>query len=341
MMERTNCQKTEGLYHITTPEFYCSIWEIFRQSFLRNQKLVLMTLTNEDVPKIVLSVVKHELPTSYVAERYSIGVRRVQQLCKHFRDTGEFPILKDRGRKPYRSYPPWLEQRVLSLHNKHRCSAVYVGQFLRTHNKIQVDNNVIHRILKEHGMAQEDSRKQKRKRPWVRYERNHSLSLVHMDWSYNSHKKVWLCVVLDDASRMILSGKEFKRATATNSILLLKEAYKKYLHLAPIREVVTDHGAQFYANRRDKKGEAHHSFELFCRDMNIVHILASINHPQTNGKIEKWFHLYKRHRNTFRSFNEFIHWYNAIRPHRSLNFDVLETPKKAFYRKAEDLIMGN
>ena len=49
-------------------------------TFLRNPKLVLMTLTNEGVPKLVLSVVKHELPTSYVAGRYSEFPKSLRQI---------------------------------------------------------------------------------------------------------------------------------------------------------------------------------------------------------------------------------------------------------------------
>jgi hypothetical protein len=36
--------------------------------------------------------------------------------------------------------------------------------------------------------------------------------------------KTGVCVVLDDASRKILSGGEFSNATAEHSVLLLKEA---------------------------------------------------------------------------------------------------------------------
>jgi hypothetical protein len=53
----------------------------------------------------------------------------------------------------------------------------------------------------------------------------HILSAGHMDWHIS--KAVpgkHVCVVLDDASRKILSGGEFSNATAENSILLLKEA---------------------------------------------------------------------------------------------------------------------
>jgi putative transposase len=36
--------------------------------------------------------------------------------------------------------------------------------------------------LKAQGLAQENQKKQKR-RKWVRYERNHSLSAGHIDWN--------------------------------------------------------------------------------------------------------------------------------------------------------------
>ena len=70
-----------------------------------------------------------------------------------------------------------------------------------------------------------------------------------MDWFFNEKYGRWVCALLDDA-------------IAESSIKLLDEAYRKYLHITPIREVITDHGSQFYANKRDKKGEAKHSFEV-------------------------------------------------------------------------------
>ena len=70
-------------------------------------------------------------------------------------------------------------------------------------------------------MAVEQVRKQKRRKPWVMYERNHSLSTGHMDWTK------WLglnCgVVQDDSSRMVLAGVECDKATAEASIALVKQ----------------------------------------------------------------------------------------------------------------------
>jgi putative transposase len=61
-----------------------------------------------------------------------------------------------------------------------------------------------------------------------------------------------------------------------------------------------------------------------------------VKHPQTNGKLERFFGEYKRHRSAFSSFEEFINWYND-RPHGSLNFQSLETPEMAFREHAQSI----
>ena len=58
-----------------------------------------------------------------------------------------------------------------------------------------------------------------------------------------------------------------------------------------------------------------------------------MNHPQTNGKSEIFNRLYHAHRHAFPDKEGFVRWYNDIRPHLSLRFDVLETPARAFERK--------
>ena len=53
------------------------------------------------------------------------------------------------------------------------------------------------------------------------------------------------------------------------------------------------------------------------------------------------FREYERHRWEFETLEEFVYWYNCVRPHLSLDIDNLETPQKAFYRKLTDIIVGN
>ena len=299
-----------------------------------------MTLPNNDIRLIVDAVCVRKKIAKDVAERHNITLARVSQLVTESKRTDKYPIIHKRGAKqsPLSKHHRDL---VISVKKKFNIGSAAVAEYIRTKYRIPIGTMTVHKILLKEGLATEDPRKSFRRKPWVRYEREHSLSAVHMDWYTCVGGETFVCVVLDDASRMILSGGEFPAQTAEFSIQILKEAYEKYLYIAPIREVITDHGTQFYANTRDRFGEADHSFELFCEEYNIKHILARVKHPQTNGKMERWFQTYEQNRLRFDTFQDFVDWYNKVRPHRSLDWNTFETPEKAFYRKAVDIIRGN
>ena len=202
-----------------------------------------------------------------------------------------------------------------------------------------IPHNAIHRVLLHHGLANVNRNKAKRRKPWIRYERKHSLSLVHLDWHTSNHdgKKVYICVVLDDSSRRILAGGEFDAETTENSLQLLKEAMNKFGCLASIEQVLTDRGTQFYANKRDKNGNADSRFENFLEKNKIKHIKARVNHPQTNGKVEKWNDTYELNRFKFENFDNFVNWYNTVRFHESLDTKwYLQTPDIAFWSRLPD-----
>ncbi|MBN1235551.1 MAG: hypothetical protein JW999_05805 [Methanotrichaceae archaeon] len=91
-------------------------------------------------------------------------------------------------------------------------------------------------------MANENKKKKKRRKPWIRYERKHSLTAVHLDWHTSRANGKEVCVVLDDSSRFILSGGEFPAATAEASIGLVRTVLEDYGEIRRIREVITDHG---------------------------------------------------------------------------------------------------
>ena len=184
-------------------------------------------------------------------------------------------------------------------------------------------------------MATEQVNKQKRRKPWVRYERQHSLSAGHMDWT-EWPDGMKCCVVLDDSSRKILAGVECSNATAEQSIALVEQVLKEYGSIRRIREIITDHGTQFYANKRDKEGNAEHSFEQYLKSHGVKHILCRYNHPQSNGKVERWFQEYKKHRGDFPTLEDFICGYNN-RPHGSHD---LQTPEQVFWQRLQAHLIG-
>lgn len=68
----------------------------------------------------------------------------------------------------------------------------------------------------------------------------------------------------------------------------------------------------------------------------VNHILGRVYHPQTNGKIERFYEAFPSKMMYFESIEELITWYNTKKPHMSLNWDELETPIQAFYRKVTE-----
>jgi transposase InsO family protein len=113
---------------------------------------------------------------------------------------------------------------------------------------------------------------------------------------------------------------------------VLKQLVGGYWWFYPLRELILDHGSEFGAHRTHEDGGWTTNSRMICKKYGIRPILARVKHPQTNGKLEKWFDTYRRFRLNFESFQEFIDWYNN-RPYESLDFDRLETPEKAFWRK--------
>jgi len=93
-------------------------------------------------------------------------------------------------------------------------------------------------------------------------------------------------------------------------------------------------GTQFYANKKDKNEESQSRFEAFLLEKEIQHIKARVKHPQTNGKVEKWFDLYEKYRLEFETFADFMKWYNTKRYHESLDQKhFLQTPENAFWAR--------
>ncbi len=125
---------------------------------------------------------------------------------------------------------------ILEVHKEQNLGARRLERIIEfTHGK-HIPHNAIHKELLSHGLANVDRNKSKRRKPWIRFECKHSLSMVHLDWHTSIHdgKKVYFCVVLDDSMRRILAGGEFDAETTDNALLLLKEAMVRFGWLTSI-----------------------------------------------------------------------------------------------------------
>jgi len=272
-------------------------------------------------------------PTGELAEIQKVSQRRIQQLIKEQRDTGRITF-----RMPGRPRNPILLEDIKLILAEHpmNSGAVILEKRIGGKYHKHIPHNTIHMVLKAAGYAKDEPKKQKR-RKWVRYEREHSLSLGHTDWYLNKEGK-HVIAYLDDASRTILACDEYDRQSSANAIKTLMKAILFANRYGGIKAILTDHGAEFYANKQDKKGESKTEFQKFLEKQGIEHIVGRVKHPQTNGKIERWFQTYKQKRFKFDSLQEFIKWYNTDRLHMSLKMHYAETPYEAFIRKMDPVV---
>ncbi len=164
----------------------------------------------------------------------------------------------------------------------------------------------------------------------------------------------WFIAYEDDASRFITGYGVFERATTQNALSVLYRAIKD--HGKPA-SVMTDHGSQFYSNASEYKKKGASEFEQELVRLEIRHILASVGHPQTNGKLERFHGELQRKLHLFEPVTDdppsrpptgyveikddptdggsavrrFVQCHNEIKYHMSLN--PHETPAQAFIRK--------
>lgn len=172
---------------------------------------------------------------------------------------------------------------VLTAHDRYSLGPNHLEKKIEEEYGVHIPHNTIYRILLAHGRVV-ISLKKRNQRKWVRYEREHSMSLWQGDWkmvTLNGQDR-WLIAFMDDSSRLITCYGVFDRPTTQYTIQVLEQGFLEY---GIPRKILTDNGSQFVSAREPET--ANHTFRKFMEYHGIRHIRARVHHPQTNGKIEE------------------------------------------------------
>jgi len=258
-----------------------------------------------------------------IAHIQKITPRHARRVHKKYKGIQE-PKLLPCGRKP-RLISDEERNLVIETKKEFRVGATMIEQIL-DEKGMHINHNRIHRILLEAGLAKEEQKK-KKTRKWVRYERKHSLSLVHSDWFEFKRWKVMM--IEDDASRFITGFGKFKHATAENAI----KVFKQSLRWGKPKQFHSDHGTQFVANEQEGKKLGESELGKVLKEYGVQQIFARVKRPQANGKMERLISTIKRLWVELGSLEKVIQHYNYKRPHRSLTNGKLRTPYRAFLEK--------
>jgi putative transposase len=245
-----------------------------------------------------------EKPVAEIARDFQITRQRVYQLITTFKEIEEYPELKPPGRRP-RPIDPKTEKIILESYRVNKLGHIPLEKKIEETYGIHIPHNGIYNVLLFHGLVEINMKKGKQ-RKWVRYERDHSMSMWQGDWKefdMNESKK-WVIAFIDDSSRLITCYGVFDSPTTGNAIAVLTRGFHEY---GISREILTDHGTQF-VSARDRE-HAHHTFKAFLDQHDIKHIVARVKHPQTNGKIERFYGEVERRFSKFGSIVKIVHWH--------------------------------
>ena len=183
-------------------------------------------LTDKKI-RYIIRAKTNNISTKRIALEMKVSESTVKRVWMYWMKNRELLPIKKFGRKSQDLDGESVDL-ILEIHKKQRLGARRLEKIIEFEHGIHIPHNKIHKVLLEHGLANESKNKKKRRKAWIRYEREHSLTAVHLDWHTSKINGKELCVVLDDSSRCILAGNEFDEATAENSINLVQEVLDRF-----------------------------------------------------------------------------------------------------------------
>lgn len=199
-----------------------------------------------------------------------------------------------------------------------------------------VSETEVRRILHEEGLLPEtpasSGPRPARVRRFERAEPNQLWQSDIFTFTLRRYERIYVAAFMDDHSRYIVS---YTLAHHQKAELVLEALERGIAEYGTPQEVLTDNGRQYTSWR----GET--SFEQLLRRQGIRHIRSRPQHPQTLGKVERfWKTLWEEHlvKTVFADFDDlerrfglWVRYYNFQRPHQALGGLV---PADRFFRAA-------
>jgi len=273
-------------------------------------------------------VLKSGETVSSICKSFGISRKTGYKWLRRYRESGETG-LSDRRREPHRSpgrVSATLEAMVLFLKGRYP----YWGP-RKLHRLLYQDYpdaqrigiSTVARILKRHGLV--TPREEPVEHPAVgRFERSEPNELWQMDLKMvlrlPDGSRQYIAGILDDHSRFVL-GLSWLPDISDESVLeCWIDAAKRYCLPS---QTLTDHGAQFCMGN-----DMTSAFRVYLWACGVSHTQGRVKHPQTQGKIERFWWTLDREltpqlkRSSVEEWPEiserWLKQYNTVRPHESL-----------------------
>lgn len=288
---------------------------------------------------VVLKIIAGQLSVAEAAARYEVSRPYLHKLVARYRAEG-LEGLEPRSRAP-KSSPQVVTDRVRDrvVHLRVALTAsgtdagpVTIAWHLTREGLHAPSTSTIRRILHTAGLVIPEPRKRPRS-SYIRFEAaqpNETWQSDFTHWRLQNGTDVEILNWLDDHSRLLLGCTAHRPVTGVdvvNTFLGCIEAY------GPPASTLTDNGRVYTA----RHAHARNQFEYILAALDIVQKNGAPNHPQTQGKVERfhqtlkrWLGVRPRARTIAelqQQLDQFRDYYNQQRPHRALEG---HTPTEAY-----------
>lgn len=253
-------------------------------------------------------------PIEVIAKIRKVPKQTIYRWLNKYMKYGEVGLQNRKSGAKKRKINVTFEKLILAMWHQ-RSKGVHKIWLVLQAIGFDVSERQIQGIYRKHNLKMN-----RRKRPsqikFVKYEWPKPNMLWHTDWTSCPYTGKQLIAFIDDHSRFIVHAELFDNATTENTVIAFEKAIKKY---GTPENILTDNGTQFTPAR----GEAG-PFTRWCEERAIKHILGRVHHPQTNGKIERWFGTYKscEYKPESDDLQSFVNYYNEERLHQGIGYKV-------------------
>ena len=283
---------------------------------------------------VITAVVTEHRSQSEVARAYGVSQGWISRLVARYRTEGE-AAFEPRSRRPHTSPAAIADttaERIVALRKELAGSGLDAGPdtiawHLAHHHQVRVSPATISRYLARAGLVTPEPRKRP-KSSYLRFEAEQPNECWQSDFTHypladgtGTEVLTWL----DDHSRLALSVTAHQRVTGPIVLAAFRAAVAAYG--APA-STLTDNGMVFTTRFSGGRG-GRNGLETELRRLGITQKNGKPNHPQTQGKVERFQQTAKKWLRAQHPqpaaiaqlqalLDAFTAAYNTERPHRSL-----------------------
>jgi len=241
-----------------------------------------------------------------------------------------------------RTYPKEIFNRIIELKQElpQRSAPMILRRLQMEYPKSSPSLSTIQKFIREQGLVY---RPKIHAQGYMKFQRELPNDLWQIDiagvQTVGHLKQVYLIALIDDCSRFVPGAEYFRTQKGTNALKVIRDAVLAY---GRPNEILADNGTQF----KNVLGELGTKYTRLLESLDITPIFARPRHPQTKGKVERFFQtviqmylIEARHSiktqpklslmefNT--NFQKWVKWYNTQKPHNSLSHK--STPEKMYF----------